>query len=336
LDDPAQNLVVNGSALASGWTTSGTCFGTNAAATYAGLPFSRISNVMGGNMARSLTFLTDGVKTCVWLVHTDGNVGASTVYLNDDIAGTSRLHIAYAVASDGSVIASAVVGTVVRCVLITQGIYAIVGQSTTVTAAHGHSIYANVSGSATLSSILMGGITAYDAVVDATLTGLDGTTGVITNVSPVPSSDPNSGLPVSRSVVRYAKNFTPMSASELAGIVSDAERVLFIKDILDAGTATDSTVVAAHPLSVQRVDDSLLTDATDAMTEATRRQALYGAERRWVDVEVLFTDVTAAIELGDVVEVVSSRFLLGAGTRFRVLGIRPDASSGRITLQCWK
>jgi hypothetical protein len=43
------------------------------------------------------------------------------------------------------------------------------------------------------------------------------------------------------------------------------------------------------------------------------------------------TDTTAAFELNDLLDISDNRFGIGAGYRFRVLGIAPQAEEGRVT-----
>jgi hypothetical protein len=150
----------------------------------------------------------------------------------------------------------------------------------------------------------------------------------------VPSNDAGAGIPTYQSVVRYAKNFTVQTSTDLAGAVSSASRARYGAEWLDA-TATDATVLTAHPLSVPIIEESLLTNVVDAATEATRRQTLRGVFRQWYQITVEMDDTNIALELGDVVSQTHPRFGLSGGRLLRVLGIQPDASNNTMVLSAW-
>lgn len=337
LEDPIENVVTSPDTLtaAAGWTVAGTAVTTALYSTLGSIGLTRVQNANGvaSQIARSVTLTGNGTKRFQCIVEYDSATGTTQHGLFDDTAGAYIARATVTWNSDGTATAVAVNGTLVRFTLIRANCYGLVMTATAV-AAHTHTVYPHAA--ATAASVRIGRVTVTDAIPDFTLSSMDGTSGEIVDLYPVPSADVNSGLPVNRSVVRYSKNFTPMYGADIAGGVSDDDRVLFGKEFLDAATDLDSAVIAAHPLSVQRVDDSLYTEESGAQDAADLRQSLFGVERYWFDCVVLLTDTTAQIEVGDVVEIVSGRFLTGAGVRFRVLGIKPDAQSGRITLQLFR
>lgn len=335
LADPGENLVTNPDTLtvAGGWIVAG-CTPVSNYSSLGDISFTRIVGASAGQIARVVTLGSDGVKRFACVLEWDGVAGTTVHALFDNTSSTWLARATVTWASDGTATAVATEGTLLRLGRLGTSRYGLSMQTVSAIAAHTNVVYGLQAATAT--SIRVGRVQVYDSLPDATLTSMDGTSGEIVDLNPMQSADANAGLPVTRSVVRYSRNYTPMFGTDLAGGVSDANRALFGKEYLDAGTDLDAAVLAAHPLAVQRVDDSLYVDESDAQDEADRRQDLFGVERYWFDVVVLFTDVTAAIEIGDNVEVVSGRFLMGAGTRFRVLGIRPDAQAGRITLQLWR
>jgi hypothetical protein len=151
----------------------------------------------------------------------------------------------------------------------------------------------------------------------------------------VESNDPGAPAPPFQTKLRYSHNFAPMSGSDFAGDVEDADRAELAKEWFDVATDPDTAIQAAHPFSEARIEETNFADSSDAQDEADRRQALHGVGRSWFDVPVFMTDTTLALELNDVVELTSTRFGFGAGKRARVMGIAPDAANGRMTLSVW-
>lgn len=337
LESPAENVVSNGSALATGWTASGTASATNAVATYQGRSFSRVTNANSGDIDQSVTLTGDGTKDLYFLIRTDGAAGEHFTTLIDDTAGSAaRLQVRSVIASDGTITSAATFGSLRATARLGDNVYAIAARSTTCTAANAHRLLANQQGAGSASSLLLSSFEMYDTPPDVTLVSQDGTSGEIVDLQPASSADRDSGLPITQAIVRYKTNYTPLSGTELAGGVSDTDRVLYGKAWLASSTSEDADVVAAHPLAKSRTFDTLLVAETDADAEAARLAGLFGVERSWCDATVLATSTTAAVELLNVAELRTSRFLMGAGTRFRVLGVRPDAHAGRVLFQLWR
>jgi hypothetical protein len=152
-------------------------------------------------------------------------------------------------------------------------------------------------------------------------------------LEPVQSNDANDGIPPYQTTIRGAKNYT-VQTTGLATGVSDADRAALALQWLD-GIATDTSVQTRHPLSQPVVIESLFAEQADAQTEATRRQALMGADRRWFQPTVELDDANLAIELGQVVSLTHPRFGLSGGQKFRVLGLLPDAQANTVQLSVW-
>jgi hypothetical protein len=94
-------------------------------------------------------------------------------------------------------------------------------------------------------------------------------------------------------------------------------------------------VTQAYPLAIPAVDATLMTSSTDAATEATRRQALFGVQRYWYDIPMFPSDIVMAVDIGQVVTVQTERFGMTSGKKMIVLGINADAASSRITFSVW-
>lgn len=151
------------------------------------------------------------------------------------------------------------------------------------------------------------------------------------------TADPERGLPVYQTTVRYAQNFTVQT--DLASGVTDARRAIVAQQWREA-TATDATVQPVHRLAALLTIDSLFADEADALTEAQRLLVLRSRQRHRFEVTTLFDDRTSALDLNDVVGLLHPRYGLGIagdeiGRLFRVIGIEPDARTERLRLTLW-
>jgi hypothetical protein len=149
----------------------------------------------------------------------------------------------------------------------------------------------------------------------------------------VSTADSGRGIPIWRSRIRYDKNYTPQS-SDLAAGVSDVRRAALAQAWLEA-KAEDATVKTSYLLAREQIDETLLTDATDAGAEATRRLALRSVRRDPLEFTVPLTMDTIAADLGTFAEITHSRFGLSAGKVFGVITIEPDAAARTLTLRVW-
>jgi hypothetical protein len=329
LEDPADNIVQHSSALAtSPWGATGTAVVTNAVASYAGKSFSRITGASGGGVFQTVNLTSSQTYTLQAYFKSNGVAGTTGFLLIDTTSSTVLAQAIVTIASTGTITAAAVGGgTLSRIALLPtgEGVYGVTLTTTgTVNGAHTNVVYAHDAGSAT--SLLMSEVSLWEGTPAATLdqaTDMDG-------MEQVPSADNDGGIPQSRTVVRYSRNYAPLNSTDLAGAVTDADRVLFGSEWLDAGTDEDAAVITANPLASYRTDETLLTSESDAQDEADRRQAFYGVQRYWFDVPLYVSATTAALELGDVVELVTDRYLMNAGQRALVLGVRPDWQRGRV------
>jgi hypothetical protein len=170
------NVVSNPSALATGWSVSGTTTGTNAVTTRKGYSFSRINNTNGGDLYRLTALTGNGQKVCSWLVITNGASGFSHCGLWDNNASTWLLRLKYTVSSTGAVTAVSETGSLVSVRNLGGGVFLLTGLSASATAAHANYVYANRSagtGSATLTSVLMADVTVKNAAVEDDWLGFD-------------------------------------------------------------------------------------------------------------------------------------------------------------------
>lgn len=149
----------------------------------------------------------------------------------------------------------------------------------------------------------------------------------------VTPNDLGQGIPIYQTVVRYARNYI-VQDSDVAASVSAARRGVLAKEWREA-KATDAAVQTAHLLAYQLSYDSLLYAAVDAQSEATRRQALRGTQRRMAELVLALTDINAAIDIADVISLQYPRFGLSAGVLMRVLDIAVDGEARELTWTVW-
>jgi hypothetical protein len=130
------------------------------------------------------------------------------------------------------------------------------------------------------------------------------------------ANDDNEGVPPFKTTLRYLRNYLPQT--EVAGVVTAADRLLYSQE-WQSTSSTDASVSATHPLSRERVVDTLFTVKADADTEAARRQTLHGTKRKPLESAVRLDATRLGIDLGDIVEVIHPRFGLSGGMNFSVM-----------------
>jgi hypothetical protein len=79
---------------------------------------------------------------------------------------------------------------------------------------------------------------------------------------------------------------------------------------------------------------SLIVGSSDATTEATRIQALFGTQRYTYSVSAFVAPYQ--VEIGDVVTITDDRFDLDVGVDCRVIGITEYFIDNRIELELWQ
>jgi hypothetical protein len=141
-------------------------------------------------------------------------------------------------------------------------------------------------------------------------------------------------LPAWAYTVRHSRVWTVQGA-DLAGAVTDARRAL-IGTEYRAQRAENAAVKTQFLLAAEESVDTLLTNASDAANEASRRLALHGVRRDFFDV-VVASETLAGITLNltDVVQLTNPRFGLASGRLFLLLGVRLNLARNRATLTLW-
>ncbi|MCC6720440.1 MAG: hypothetical protein IT555_21415, partial [Acetobacteraceae bacterium] len=141
------------------------------------------------------------------------------------------------------------------------------------------------------------------------------------------------GIPVWRARLRY-RPYADISRADLAGAVTEARKLELLQPWRDT-TASDTAVQTAHLLAPELVRETALQQASDATTEAARLLALHKVRRDYVQAEIWLTQANAAIDLGSVVQLTTTRLGYGAGRKFIVVGLTVDGRRTRMTLDLW-
>lgn len=145
--------------------------------------------------------------------------------------------------------------------------------------------------------------------------------------------DEGEGVPAFSMELTYDRNWTQLDLSQVAGILTDAEKdALAEKD--KTTSAVDNTVKTAHPLAAALSKDTYLATSADAQAEVARLLALYKVRRDRIAVTI--DDVAGEnVELGDCVTLTLNRFGFDSGKKFLVLGRREEFRTRTVTLNLW-
>ena len=102
-----------------------------------------------------------------------------------------------------------------------------------------------------------------------------------------------------------------------------------------AGFKSLGQMLIAPEMDPELVRETALQQASDATTEAARLLALHKVRRDYVQAEIWLTQANAAIDLGSVVQLTTTRLGYGAGRKFIVVGLTVDGRRTRMTLDLW-
>lgn len=149
-------------------------------------------------------------------------------------------------------------------------------------------------------------------------------------------------IPQLRTRLGYQRNWTVQGSDldrvglggELAGGVTNARRG-FLANEYRTASASDSAVKTAHlsALDPERLP-TLIDSLTDANTEASRQQTLFGTQRFRYEVEGAVGPYQ--LKLNDPVTLKDARFGLAAGVLCRVIGIRESLLDNRVEVMLWR
>lgn len=138
------------------------------------------------------------------------------------------------------------------------------------------------------------------------------------------------GIPVPRTALRYARNYTPQSQpAEFA----DAAHKAWLAEEYRTAATDDAAVLPIWPNAEEFTIDTLLVDQAAAVAESARQQALRGVRRTTVDVDVFAADL-GAVDLGQVVALDIPRYGLN-GRLYAVIGMDAGFTASKAKIVLW-
>lgn len=139
-------------------------------------------------------------------------------------------------------------------------------------------------------------------------------------------------LPVWRTTTAYQRLGVTMTASEVAGAVSEARKA-YLEQPVRLTELEDAPIKALHPLA--RILDvrSFYDLQADSANETSRLQMLHGTERDFYEIEM--RNMTFRERLGMRVAVVYPRFGLDSGRNFIITGFNENHERDTLTLTVW-
>jgi hypothetical protein len=156
-----------------------------------------------------------------------------------------------------------------------------------------------------------------------------------TSLRKVKSGDDDRGVPVWRVVVRYRKNHTVQTGSQLAGGVSAADQAIFGQDYRTV-SASDSAVLVDYPNAAEITVDSQIYDEGAAQAEANRLLALLKVLRSFYAFDTTIQiDSANDLTFASYLRLVMDRFELDAGKNFYVIGRKFDSANDTLTVTVW-
>lgn len=162
------------------------------------------------------------------------------------------------------------------------------------------------------------------------------TTDEIVSCKLVAIGNDDRGLPTWQSELLFDKNYTVQN-SDLAGVTDvSLGRKQYLALEYRRATSEDSAIKTRHPYAVALTQQTLLRNRSDAETEAARRLALYGIQRRLFEIVVYLDEQQVnLIEPNVCISVTFPRFGLDAGVLLRVISTAINPVAGKATLCCW-
>ncbi|WP_062206799.1 hypothetical protein [Aureimonas sp. AU12] len=150
----------------------------------------------------------------------------------------------------------------------------------------------------------------------------------------LPTNDPGDGVPAWKITVRYGRNYTVFSESDLKEVATDDAFRTFATLEWRQVIVEDAAVKQRHPKASELVFETCLLNEADARSFAAHLLAIYSKRRDLFRV-VQPSATVAGVDPNDVVELAIDRYGFGAGKLVRVLGVVPTFSTNLTELEVW-
>lgn len=148
------------------------------------------------------------------------------------------------------------------------------------------------------------------------------------------TKDPGRGIPPWQFLVRYCRNFTVQTGSDLAASVTDVRRADLSVTHFEA-IINNTNLQIDHLLTRQQFFTILQQHLADATAAVERFQALRGVKRDQYSFSIPYRSAVESLDLGAGVNVTHPRFMLEEGKNFIVIGFDPDPKKDIIKLNVW-
>lgn len=152
------------------------------------------------------------------------------------------------------------------------------------------------------------------------------------------ASDSDKGVRPWKVNVRYKRNYTVMSAEQVAGVADES----LVKDEWQVVSAENALILADNPSAPEVTFDTQISSQANAQTLATFWLGVLGAQKHFYKVPIptrgsLISSLQPSfnVYLGTNFTLSASRYGLSAGKDVMVTGIDLDSNSGVMTLTCW-
>lgn len=144
----------------------------------------------------------------------------------------------------------------------------------------------------------------------------------------------DNGIPVYRVTINHTRLFTTIT--DLDGAAITAAMQAYFGSEYRSTKSEDTSIKTQWLLASEISQDTLLTSASDAATEAARQLALYKVRRDIYEVGVQLDIFTANnLRMNDVIELVVPRFGMDSGKLFRLIGFNLELKTNTAILQVW-
>jgi hypothetical protein len=153
----------------------------------------------------------------------------------------------------------------------------------------------------------------------------------------IPTNDPDRGVPTYEQTLNYRKNYTVQSGNGLAGgALDDQALVNFVNTEFRTVVRDSAWVKVGNPLAIKKTMDSLLTETLAAEEECERQLTLYSGRRDYLELEIsLEFDTIAAIDIGDIVNVIIPAYGYSDGMPMLLTGMIYNTTRNILTVEAW-
>lgn len=165
-----------------------------------------------------------------------------------------------------------------------------------------------------------------------------GSVGTITatevlSVERIANNDPGIGIPAWKVKLGYQRLWA--TQDDVTASVT-ADRKGYLAQEYRRVEASDSAVLTANTTSPEIEFLTVLVNAADAASEASRRLTLYKSRRDMLQLRVrVDVALASALDIGKVVTLQLNRYGLSAGKQFLVIGLRTDMRNRQFDLTLW-